>query len=304
VLLTLGLLAALDWRASRRLPALRMRREAPPAMALGERYELELVIEGSRRERVLVFDRPPAEWLTGDLPARVDVRDDRPVHVRYAVRPTSRGEGVFEPAHVIRPLPLRLLEVRQELGHRSTTRVYPDFRVVANAVAPPGRNVAAGGAHLRRMRGHGLEFHQLRDLREGDALRQIDWKSVSRHGRLISREYREEQYQRVIFVLDCGLRMRARDGEKAHFERLLEALLILAYAATRRGDAVGLVTFAGVHRTIAPARGSGAFRALLHGVYDLEPTDAPSDFAEAVRRLESSRPRRSLVVLLSDVREE
>src|SRR5690606_30123000 len=42
----------------------------------------------------------------------------------------------------------------------------------------------------------------------------------------------------------------------------------------------------------------------LHGVYDLEPTDAPSDFAEAVRRLESSRPRRSLVVLLSDVREE
>jgi uncharacterized protein (DUF58 family) len=204
----------------------------------------------------------------------------------------------------MRRLPLRLLEVRQTLGARDETRVYPDFRVVASAVAAPGKNVAAGGAHLQRMRGHGLEFHQLRDFREGDAIRQIDWKSVSRHGRLISREYREEQYQRVIFVLDCGLRMRAKDGEKPHFERTLEALLILAYAATRRGDAVGLVTFGGVDRRIEPARGSGAFRALLHGIYDLEPTNAPSDFAEAIRRLEASRPRRSLVVLLSDIREE
>jgi len=197
-----------------------------------------------------------------------------------------------------------MLELRQEVGLRSSTRVYPDFRVVAAAAAPPGARAGAGGAHVQRMRGHGLEFHQLRDFREGDALRQIDWKSVSRHGRLISREYREEQYQRVVFLLDRGLRMRAKDGDRPHFERLLEALLVLGYAATRRGDAVGLVTFGGPPRSLAPARGSGAFRALLHAVFDLEPTDAPSDFAEGFRRLEAARPRRSLVVLLSDVREE
>jgi uncharacterized protein (DUF58 family) len=302
--LSLALFMVLDALAARRLPPIRLRREVPPAMALGERYEIELVMEGSRREQLVVFDRPPAEWLTGDMPVTIDLLPDRPTRVRYAVRPHARGTGSFEPAHVIRRLPLRLLEVRQAIGDPEGTRVYPDFRVVASAVAPPGKQVGAGGTHLSRMRGHGLEFHQLRDFREGDALRQIDWKSVARQGRLISREYREEQYQRVVFVLDCGLRMRAKDGEKTHFERTLEALLILAYAATRRGDAVGLVTFGGVDRRIAPARGSVAFRAMLHGVYDLEPTDAPSDFAEAVRRLEASRPRRSLVVLLSDVREE
>lgn len=300
----LALLVAIDALLVRWLPPLTLRREVPPAMALGERYAVTLELEGPRRERVLVFDRPPAEWLTGDLPVEVAIDPEHATRLRYHVRPSARGEGVFEPAHVIRRLPLGLLELRQEVGERSTTRVYPDFRVVASAVAPPGRRVASGGVHLQRMRGHGLEFHQLRDFREGDPMRQIDWRSVSRHGRLISREYREEQYQRVVFLLDCGHRMRAKDGERSHFERTVEALLVMAYAATRRGDAVGLVTFGGVDRRIAPSRGAAAFRGLLHGVYDLEPTTAPSDYAEAFRRLEETRPRRSLVVLLSDVRDE
>src|SRR5690606_14252343 len=64
-LLTLALLMALDGLAARRLPPLRARREVPPAMALGERYPIELALEGARDERVVVFDRPPAEWLTG-----------------------------------------------------------------------------------------------------------------------------------------------------------------------------------------------------------------------------------------------
>jgi uncharacterized protein (DUF58 family) len=40
-----------------------------------------------------------------------------------------------------------------------------------------------------RRRGEGTEFHQLREYRQGDSQRAIDWKATSRTARLISREY-------------------------------------------------------------------------------------------------------------------
>ena len=43
------------------------------------------------------------------------------------------------------------------------------------------------GAHLARRRGDGTEFHQMREYRTGDSLRQIDWKATARARRLIER---------------------------------------------------------------------------------------------------------------------
>ena len=79
----------------------------------------------------------------------------------------------------------------------------------------------------------GMEFHQLRDYRQDDAPKQIDWKASARVGRLISRDYQDERDQQIVFLLDCSARMRARDGDLSHFDHTLNALLLLAYVALR-----------------------------------------------------------------------
>jgi uncharacterized protein (DUF58 family) len=96
-------------------------------------------------------------------------------------------------------------------------------------------------------RGHGTAFKQLADYRPGDPIRDVDWKASMRHGRPIVREYEDERDQRIVFMLDCGRRMRADEGAASgrlgHFDAALDALMLMAWVALKEGDAVGAVTF-------------------------------------------------------------
>ena len=90
-----------------------------------------------------------------------------------------------------------------------TLRVFPNFAEISRytLLAANDQLAQLGVRRLRRL-GTGAEFHQLREYREGDALRQIDWKATSRMRKLIAREYQDERDQRLVFLLDCGRRMR------------------------------------------------------------------------------------------------
>lgn len=145
---------------------------------------------------------------------------------------------------------------------------------------------------------------ELREYRPGDAMRQIDWRATSRRAQLISKEYRDEEDQRVVVLLDCGRRMHTRDGERPHFDHALDAVLLLAYVALRQGDSLGLLAFAGADRWIPPRKGPAALGPLMQGVFDLHATLAPSDHAEAFRRLEARMRRRALVVVVTNTRGE
>jgi uncharacterized protein (DUF58 family) len=142
----------------------------------------------------------------------------------------------------------------------------------------------------------------------------------------VVREFQDERDQAVVFLLDCGRRMRADDslgaapqsqGHEAHeaaaaacgshFDQALNALMLLAYVALKDGDAVGALTFGhapGQQRHFAPAKGMGALNALVARLHDLEPSAAHSDYLAAARELMLRVPRRSLVVLLTNFRDE
>ncbi|HEX7916478.1 DUF58 domain-containing protein, partial [Rudaea sp.] len=160
------------------------------------------------------------------------------------------------------------------------------------------------GAHLRRRRGEGTEFQQLREYRTGDSLRQIDWKATRRALRLISRDYQDEKNQQVLLLIDTGRRLLARDGALAHFDHVLNAALMVAYIALRQGDAVGLMAAGGEARYMAPQRGLGAVDNLLNTVFDLKANGEATDYLAAATALAARQPRRALIILVTNVRDE
>jgi len=105
----------------------------------------------------------------------------------------------------------------------------------------------------------------------------------------------------VIFLVDCGRRMRSHDGALSLLDQSLDALLLLSYVALRQGDSVGLLSFGGATRWLAPVRGSGGLRRVLDSVYDLESSAEPSDFEAAVALLAARQRRRALLVLLTNL---
>ena len=121
----------------------------------------------------------------------------------------------------------------------------------------------------------------------------------------IAREYEDERDQQIVFLLDCGRRMRSQDGELTHFDHALNACLLLSYVALRQGDAVGLSTFATEQlRYLAPAKGAGQLNVLLNTVYDLDSSQRSADYQAAVTQLLARQKRRSLVVLVTNLRDE
>ena len=145
----------------------------------------------------------------------------------------------------------------------------------------------------------------MREYREGDTLRQIDWKATARTTRLISREYQDERDQQVVLLIDCGRRLAAQDGELSHFDHVLNAALLLAYVSLRQGDAVGFMTMSNEPpRYLSPRKSAATVSLMLNRVYDLQPTLLTPDYYAAAVELMLRLKKRALVVILSNLRDE
>jgi uncharacterized protein (DUF58 family) len=300
-------LALLDAFAGLRLPAPALVRRVPGSLALGVRSEVRLRVANAAgvRLRLELHDHHPATFEAEGLPQRLELERSQWRELAYQVRPVARGETQFEAAEVRIYSPLRLWLITRRTGEKSTVRVYPNFQALAKytLLATDNRLSQIGVLQVRR-RGEGMEFHQLREYRQGDAQRAIDWKATSRTARLIAREYEEEKDQRVLLVIDCGRRMASKDDELSHFDHALNAALLLAHVALRQGDAVGMMTMAGVNRYSEPRKSVAAVHAILNRVYDIEPTLAVPDYHLAARDVMKQLRRRSLVIVLTNLRDE
>ena len=301
------LLAALDAVAGMRIPAPTVVRQVPGSLALGVPVEVRLRVRNlsGLRLRCEVHDHHPASVECEGLPRPLTLAPHEWGELSYQVRPVARGEAQFLSAELRIFSPLRLWQIKRLSGTPSQVRIYPNFRALARytLLATDNRLSQIGVLQVRR-RGEGTEFHQLREYRQGDSQRAIDWKATARTGRLIAREYEDEKDQRVLLVVDCGRRMASKDGDLSHFDHTLNSALLLAHVAARQGDAVGMLTMGGVSRYCEPRKSLAAVHALMNRAYDIEPTLAVPDYQQAATDVMRHLRRRALVILLTNLRDE
>jgi uncharacterized protein (DUF58 family) len=301
------LAAAIDARRLRAIASPELQRELPAVIPVGVEREVGLRVSHTGRMPIEfdLHDGHPPHWPVRDLPRRVRLRPQYDAVLQYHVVPTERGHARFDGCELRLRSPWRLWTERRRVALAQPVRVYPNFAPLA-ALALVGAEQASRvmGAHLRRRRGEGTEFQQLREYRLGDSMRQIDWKASQRARKLISREYQDERNQQVLLVLDCGRRMLARDGGLSHFDHVLNAALMVAHIALRQGDSVGLLSADENPRFLPPQRGLAAVDRLLNAVYDLQPRAVATDYLEAATQLALRQPRRALVLLLTNARDE
>ena len=303
----LATLAAIDAFVLARRATPQVRRELPGVVPVGVEREctLHLAPGDDAGQHVEVFDLLPGEWPVSGLPRALDLRPGVEAAFAYRFTPGERGRFEFAGCQLRLRSPLRLWRQRRTVALPQPVRVYPNFAPLAKfALFSAEQASRVIGAHLQRSRGEGTEFHQLRDYRVGDSLRQVDWKASQRTHRLISRSYQHERNQQVLMLLDTGRRLLARDDALSHFDHVLNASLVVSYLALRRGDAVGLMASGGDARWLAPQRGLGAVDTILNTTYDLQARPVATDYLEAATQLSLRQRRRALVMLVTNVRDE
>jgi uncharacterized protein (DUF58 family) len=183
----------------------------------------------------------------------------------------------------------------------------PEALALVGSLEFTARKVVEGtllGMHGSSRKGVSAEFAELRDYRQGDDLRHVDWRMLGRSDRWFVREFREDTHLSAVILLDASASMGwssqpGRLPEKFWYGRLLAASLGLLLMG--QGDRVGFGAFDRQVREWLPARGGRAHEVrFLRQLATLEAageTEAGTPLRDAALRLR----RPGLVVLISDL---
>lgn len=104
-------------------------------------------------------------------------------------------------------------------------------------------NTAFIGLYASVFRGQGLNFEEVREYREGDDIRNMDWKVTARIGKPHLKLYQEERERSVVLCVDHGPHMYF--GTRSNFKSVqaARAAALLGWAANSRQDRVGGLLF-------------------------------------------------------------
>jgi uncharacterized protein (DUF58 family) len=292
----------LDLLAAARPADLRLERDGPTAVRLGESVVLTLRVTntGSRRLRGRLRDA----WVPSagsDLTHhQLDLPAGQGRLLTTTLHPTRRGDRHPDRITVRAVGPLGL--AARQRAHRVpwTVRVLPEFGSRRHLPARLDRLRMLDGRNAARVRGAGTEFDSLRAWVDGDDVRSIDWRATARRTEVAVRTWRPERDRRVLIVLDCGRTAAGRVGDAPRLDAAMDAALLLAALASAAGDRVDLLAYdRRVRAAVTGARPGRLLPDLVSALAGVEPdlveTDMRGLAAEVLRRA----GRDALVVLIS-----
>lgn len=261
--------------------------------------------KGKITTNVSLFDNYPQPATVEGLPFTTTIKKNREIFIEYKYKAHQHGDRVFNSSHLMISTPLNLFQRFIKSGTTQPVKIYHNYQpVLKYALMAQEHRLSQMGVLKKRQRGEGMDFLQLKPYSSGDSMRKIDWKATSRFQKLISRDYQEEKDQQIVFLVDCGRRMMAKDKNISHFDSVLNSMLLLSYVALRQGDSVGLMTMTKEPKIVNPGKGTAQFNQILNNIYNLEPNNHGTDYLQSAEKYRSIFKKRTLVVILSNLRDE
>ena len=162
-------------------------------------------------------------------------------------------------------------------------------------------NEVFSGEYQSVFKGRGMEFSEVREYQPGDEIRSIDWNVTSRLGRPYIKHFIEERELNVILMADISGSKNFGTVNQLKGEIAAEICAILASAAIKNNDRVGLLMFTDqVEKFIPPKKGRTHILRVIREVLYSQPEHKGTDIAQALDYLNRLLTRRSIVFIISD----
>ncbi|MCX7968151.1 MAG: DUF58 domain-containing protein [Armatimonadetes bacterium] len=294
--------------------SLRCEREINEVMEIAAQSQVNIVLTNPTNLplSISVKDEPPIDFsweaptkrpdqilplLSAYLPPRSQVR------LRYFITPMRRGEFKFGDVHLKLSTPLMFVWLPLTFKLPQTAKVLPNL-VQARKYALLMRKVRMREMGFRPilMKGAGMEFASLRDYLPDDDPRWVDWNATARRAKLVSKEFELERGQNIVAVLDAGRVMATKLDGLTKLDHAVNAAAFVLFIAHQLDDRVGLMTFADrIQRWLPPSKGVRQWDEILQSLRQIEPQLVEADYAGAFTRLLQNLPRRSLLLVFTDL---
>jgi uncharacterized protein (DUF58 family) len=157
------------------------------------------------------------------------------------------------------------------------------------------------GQYESVFKGRGMEFDEVREYMPGDDIRTIDWNVTARTGRPYIKRFVEEREMTVIFAVDLSASGDFGTVNKAKNELAAEFCAVLAFAAAKNNDKVGLLIFTDqTELYIPPKKGISHMLRLVRELLYFKMSKRKTDIGGALNYLARVVRKKATLFLVSD----
>ncbi|MBI2571403.1 MAG: DUF58 domain-containing protein [Candidatus Schekmanbacteria bacterium] len=157
------------------------------------------------------------------------------------------------------------------------------------------------GDYESAFKGRGMEFEEVREYREGDDVRNIDWNVTARMSAPFVKVHKEERELTVMLVVDLSSSGAFGSVAKLKNEVAAEIAAILSYVAIRSNDRVGLIVYSEkVEHYIPPKKGRAHVWRVIREILSFKPEHQRTNLSTALEFAGKVLQRRAVMFLISD----
>lgn len=157
------------------------------------------------------------------------------------------------------------------------------------------------GQYESVFKGRGMEFDEVREYQPGDEIRAIDWNVTARMGRPFIKKYIEERQLTVMILLDASASSYFGTSKRLKSELAAEISAVLAFAAVKHNDRVGLIIFTDkIEKFIPPRKGQQHVLRVIREALYFKPKGKLTNIEDALKYLDSVTTRRAVTFIISD----
>lgn len=161
-------------------------------------------------------------------------------------------------------------------------------------------NLFAGLYHSV-FKGRGLEFEDVREYQPGDEIRYIDWNVTARMQHPYIKNFHEERELTVILLVDISSSSHFASTHRLKSETMAELGAILALAAIKNQDKVGLILFSDeIELYLSPKKGTRHVLRVIRELLFFQPKHKGTDLSKALAFLGKVLRKRAVCFFISD----
>jgi uncharacterized protein (DUF58 family) len=285
----------------------KVEREVMSQLSLGDDNRVKLRISHSYSFPVFldVYDNAPHQLQLRNLHHKVLLSPKNQADWIYYVRPTERGEYLFSDVFVYVSALTQLIQRKVVVQNKQQVATYPSILQMKKYELKVFAKTAVTGIKKIRRLGHNNEFEQIKNYVQGDDIRTVNWKATSRRNELMVNQYQDERAQHVYSIIDKSRSMRMPFNDLTLLDYAINSTLAFSNICLRKGDKVGLMTYADKLGTkIAAERNTNQLTKIIELLYHQKTRFLEANFELLYHGIRSHIKGRSLIMLYTNIESE
>ena len=162
-------------------------------------------------------------------------------------------------------------------------------------------NDIMAGEYVSAFKGRGMEFSEVREYQPGDDVRLIDWNVTARMNQPFIKEFIEERELTLMLLVDVSSSGNFGSDQKFKNEIAAEVASIIAFAAIKNNDKIGLIIFSDkIEHHIPPKKGKAHIWNIIRTILSFKPEGKGTNLALPLEYLLKIQKKKATTFLISD----